>query len=110
MDVFLQNDPDNTTFINATAFRDVVQEVFVSNATPALWFYAAGVSNCNALSRHAHHVCLAHVNHSSFAHDQGSTLVCLALLSFIKQWPRGKAYFMIVDVKNIDGNQIHRQV
>lgn len=49
MEVLLQNDPDNTTLINGTAFREVVQEVFITNATPALWFYAAGVSTCTQL-------------------------------------------------------------
>lgn len=63
MEVLLENYPDNATLINGTAFREVVQEVYIANATPALWFYAAGVSTVYYTSlRLARCVSLAHVN------------------------------------------------
>ncbi|KAF5335220.1 hypothetical protein D9758_014760 [Tetrapyrgos nigripes] len=62
LDAFYQPDPDNITLVNNQTFNDVVEGVIISNATPALWFYAAG----------------------------GSVLVTLGLMGLIRQWPRDR--------------------
>ncbi|KAF5335607.1 hypothetical protein D9758_017258 [Tetrapyrgos nigripes] len=60
LDAFYNNDPNNLTWVNNATFSDIMEEVFISNATPALWFYGAG----------------------------GSVLVALGLMGIIKQWPK----------------------
>ena len=62
LDAFTLADVDNYDVINDSSFKKIVQDIIISNATPALWFYAAG----------------------------GSVLVTLGLMSLIRQWPRGK--------------------
>jgi hypothetical protein len=62
MNAFYDPDPTNFTLVNNQTFSDIVEGVIISNATPALWFYAAG----------------------------GSVLVTLGLMGIIRQWPRGE--------------------
>ena len=59
--VFLVNKPENYSLINNQTFQELVEEVVISNATPALWFYAAG----------------------------GTVLITLALMGLLDRWPRG---------------------
>ncbi|KAK7464155.1 hypothetical protein VKT23_006321 [Stygiomarasmius scandens] len=62
LDAFTLADVDNYDVINDSSFKKIVQDIIISNATPALWFYAAG----------------------------GSVLVTLGLMSLIRQWPRDR--------------------
>lgn len=61
MSAFFDNDAWNYTIVNNQTFNDLAGAVIVTNATPALWFYAAG----------------------------GSVIVLLALMNLINRWPRG---------------------
>ena len=80
---FLDNDPWNTTIVNNGSYIDIVQNVFYTRGQPALWFYAAAVSHCIASHRGLK------LTQSNVGHIQGSTLVFLAMMSFIIRWPRG---------------------
>ena len=62
MNLFYDSDPINYTLVNNATFNKLVGDIIISNATPALWFYAAG----------------------------GSVLVALALMSLVNRMPRGK--------------------
>ncbi|THU93340.1 hypothetical protein K435DRAFT_193570 [Dendrothele bispora CBS 962.96] len=62
LEAFYYSDPQNYSAVNNETFNSVFQRVIVSNASPALWFYAAG----------------------------GAVLVTLGLLGLIRQWPRDK--------------------
>lgn len=61
MNAFFDNDASNYTIVNNNTFNQIAQGVLTTNATPALWFYAAG----------------------------GSTLLILSLMCLINRWPRG---------------------
>ncbi|KAI5116749.1 hypothetical protein M0805_001607 [Coniferiporia weirii] len=62
MSAFYDNDPDNYTLVNNATFHNIAEDALTTNATPALWFYAAG----------------------------GSVLVLLGLMNLINRWPRDK--------------------
>ncbi|KAK7448525.1 hypothetical protein VKT23_013788 [Stygiomarasmius scandens] len=62
LDAFYSVGPEDFQNVNNKSFNDLAERVVVSNATPALWFYAAG----------------------------GSVLVALGLMGLIRQWPRDK--------------------
>ncbi|KAH8115896.1 hypothetical protein DFH11DRAFT_1245003 [Phellopilus nigrolimitatus] len=59
---FYDNDASNYTEVNNGTYQDIIGEVLTTNATPALWFYAAG----------------------------GSVLVSLALMCLLNRWPRDR--------------------
>ncbi|KAL5506911.1 hypothetical protein ACEPAH_6367 [Sanghuangporus vaninii] len=62
LNLFWDTDAWNYTFVNNATFNKLAGDIITSNATPALWFYAAG----------------------------GSVLVTLALMSLINRSPRDK--------------------
>ncbi|KAI5116979.1 hypothetical protein M0805_001590 [Coniferiporia weirii] len=62
MNAFFDNDPQNYGLVNNVTFYNIAEGVLTTNATPALWFYAAG----------------------------GSVLVLLGLMNLINRWPRGE--------------------
>ncbi|KAL5484798.1 hypothetical protein ACEPAI_7440 [Sanghuangporus weigelae] len=62
MSLFLDSNSSDYTVVNNATFNDLSGQVITTNATPALWFYAAG----------------------------GSVLVTLALMNLINRWPRDK--------------------
>ena len=68
MNTFYDNDPSNYTIVNNATFNELVEMVITNNATPVLWFYAAG----------------------------GSVLVMLALMGLIIQWPRGEPFLSLI--------------
>lgn len=61
MSAFYDNEAWNYTIVNNQTFNNLAETVIVTNATPALWFYAAG----------------------------GSVIVLLSLMNLINRWPRG---------------------
>ncbi|KAI5116985.1 hypothetical protein M0805_001594 [Coniferiporia weirii] len=68
MDAFFDNDASNYTIVNNVTFHDIAEEALTTNATPALWFYAAG----------------------------GSVLVLLGIMNLINRWPRGKPFLKFI--------------
>ena len=42
MNDFILGDPGNFSVVSNNSFHDIVEMIITENATPALWFYAAG--------------------------------------------------------------------
>lgn len=82
IDQFLAPDPDPTV-VNQTTFANVVQEMLLSRIDPAKWFMGSAVSFSPFPGRE---------KDTYDTGAQGGTLIFLALLMLIRQWPRGKLF------------------
>jgi hypothetical protein len=85
IDVFLSNFATNTAKVNTTAYTAIIEEIIHERGKPVLWFFGAAVRVINQLF----HILLIFDN-------QGLTLLTLASLSFILNWPRGKFQITLI--------------
>jgi hypothetical protein len=77
IDVFLTNFATNTTM--SAAYTAIIEEVIHERGKPVLWFFGAAVR------------VIVQLFHFLLIFDsQGLTLLTLASLSFVLNWPRGK--------------------
>ena len=63
--VFLDANASNLSVVSNSSFHDIAEMIITDNATPALWFYAAG----------------------------GMVLITLALNDLVMRFPRGNDVF-----------------
>ena len=68
MSVFFNADASNFSVVSNSSFHDIVEMIITENATPALWFYAAG----------------------------GMILITLALNKIVTSLPQGNGVFYLI--------------
>ena len=68
MSVFFNADASNFSVVSNSSFHDIAEMIITENATPALWFYAAG----------------------------GMILITLALNKIVTSLPQGNGVFYLI--------------